>query len=104
MTDKTTNAEEEYFAREDAEKLHRLHQEKLKDLGETEREELKKLHWMHCPKCGYELEPIKWRGVQIEKCMHCGVVVLDDGELETLAGQEEDESFLNGLFHLFKGH
>ena len=102
MSEKRSKAEEEYFAREEAEKLHRLHQERLEKADEAAREELKKQHWMHCPKCGWDLETIKWRGVDIEKCFHCGVVVLDDGELEKLAGQE-DEGLLGGLFGLFSG-
>lgn len=97
-----SQSEDEYFAREEAEKLRRLHQEKLKELDAQDKEERKKLHWMHCPKCGYDLQTIKWRQVEIEKCFHCGVIVLDDGELERLAGDEEDGSFIRSLFSVWR--
>ena len=82
MSDKKTPAEEEYFAREEAEKLHRLHQEKLKAQDKAAAEAEKKLHWMKCSKCGYGLETVRWRAVDVDKCFRCGAIVLDDGELE----------------------
>lgn len=102
MAEKPSRPEDEYFAREDAEKLHRLHQEKLKELSAKEMDERKQLHWMKCSKCGYDLQTIKWRAVEIEKCFNCGAVVLDDGELEKLAGQEEQSGFLRELFEMFR--
>jgi ferredoxin-like protein FixX len=94
--------EDEYFAREEALKLHKLHADKVQALETADLEERKKLHYMHCPKCGYDLETITWRTVNVEKCFHCGAIVLDDGELETLAGEEEDHGFLRSFFELFK--
>lgn len=57
-------------------------------LDGNERERLKRLHWMHCPKCGGELDEITFRGVKVDKCFSCGGVYLDDGELEQLAGKQ----------------
>lgn len=96
---KPTNTEEEYFAREEAEKLYKLHQEALKKVKAKEAEDQKKAHWMKCGKCGYDLQIIRWRNVDVEKCFRCGAVLLDDGELEKLAGKESGffASF-NGLF------
>jgi hypothetical protein len=53
----------------------------------AEREQLKQLHWMHCPKCGQGLDEMVFRGVRIDKCFACGGVYLDDGELEQLTGK-----------------
>ena len=94
--------EDEYFAREEAEKLHRLHQKKAQAQTQEARESRKAAHFMKCPKCGYDLQTLKWREVEIEKCFDCGVIVLDDGELEQLAGQEGDGSLVRGLFDLFR--
>lgn len=103
MTDKKpTAAEEDYFAREEAEKLRRIHQERLRQEGEAARADRKKLHFMKCGKCGWDLQTIAWRDVEIEKCFHCGVVVLDDGELEKLAGHESPETWVKSVFDLFK--
>jgi hypothetical protein len=57
------------------------------ELSARERDELRALHWMRCPKCGTELVEIKFRGVKVDKCFGCGGVYLDDGELEQLAGK-----------------
>lgn len=94
---KPTNAEEEFFAREEAEKLYKLHKDKLRADNAKEAEEQKKAHWMKCGKCGYDLQTIRWRNVDIEKCFRCGAIVLDDGELEKLAGKEQ------GFFASFGG-
>lgn len=99
---KPSNTEEEYFAREEAEKLHRLHTERLKAMDEQAKEEQKKLHWMKCPKCGYDLETIEWRDVEIERCYHCHAVVLDDGELEKLTGTDNPESLLKSFYDFFR--
>lgn len=103
MSEKPSRNEDEFFLREEAEKLHRLHQERLKEQDAKKAEEEKALHWMKCPKCGYGLETIKWRAVEVEKCFRCGVVVLDDGELETLAGKEDQSGFIASFSGLFRG-
>ena len=103
MTDKPSSNEEEFFAREEAEKLYRLHKENLKANDQQRAEEEKKAHWMKCPKCGYGLETLKWRSVDVDKCFRCGVIVLDDGELETLAGKETPGGFISSFSTLFTG-
>src|SRR3989338_1644233 len=85
---KPTSTEEEYFAREEAEKKKRLALKLAAETAQAEKERLKKLHWLRCPKCGMELSPILFKGVTIDKCFHCNGVYLDDGELEKLAGTE----------------
>ena len=94
---KPTNAEEEFFAREEAEKLYKLHKEALKKTTAKEAADQKQAHFMKCGKCGYDLQTVRWRNVDIERCFRCGVVLLDDGELEKLAGNEL------GFFSSFKG-
>ena len=102
MVEKPTRNEEELFAREEAEKLHVIHQEKIKATDQKKAEEEKALHFMKCPKCGYALETLKWRAVEIDKCFRCGVIVLDNGELEALAGTESPDGFFSSFSTLFK--
>ena len=102
MTEKPSRSEDEFFAREEAEKLHRMHSEKLKELDQKAVDEQKKLHWMKCGKCGYDLQTIRWRNVDIDKCFRCGVILLDDGELEKLAGKEDSGQFVSSFMGLFK--
>ncbi len=93
---KPSSAEDEYFAREE---IKRKEQAKIKK-GHEEREKLKRLHWMRCPKCGSELKEISFRDVSIDRCAGCGGVFLDRGELEQLAGQEGN--ILKSVLELFK--
>lgn len=100
MAQKPSQSEEEYFAREEVEKKKRLAREKTEKIQKEDKERLKQLHWMRCPKCGMELHPILFKGVTIDKCFECNGVYLDDGELEKLAGSES--GFLKAVGSLFK--
>lgn len=102
MPEKPSKSEDEFFAREEAEKLHKLHAEKVKQQSKQQADEQKKLHWMKCSKCGYDLQTITWRAVDVEKCFRCGAIVLDDGELEKLAGKEEAGQFMSSFIGIFK--
>jgi hypothetical protein len=98
---KPSETEEEFFAREDAEKRRKLALEQAKAMAQGERDRLKATHFMRCPKDGMELQTVSFRGVQIDKCFTCGGSWLDEGELETLAGKEP--GFLQNVLGVFKG-
>ena len=102
MAEKPTRNEDDFFAREEAEKLHRLHSEKQKQLSQAEIDAQKQLHWMKCGKCGYDLQTVRWRNVDVDKCFRCGTILLDDGELEKLAGKEEEGQFMSSFLGLFR--
>ena len=87
-TNKPSHEEEEYFAKEQAERLHKLAAEKALELEAEQKERLKRLHFMKCPKCGFDLHTVTFKGLSIDRCFHCGGSWLDAGELETLAGKE----------------
>ena len=93
---KPSSAEEEYFAREE---IKRKEQAKIK-MTHGEREKLKQLHWMCCPKCGHALEEVLFRDATIDRCTNCRGVFLDNGELEHLAGQEGN--ILRSILDVFK--
>ena len=90
--------EDEYFAREEFERLAKLAEEQSAKLKEREREEIKALHWMHCPKDGAELIELDYMGVLVDKCTHCGGIYLDHGELERLLEIAEQEHGILGKF------
>jgi Zn-finger nucleic acid-binding protein len=81
---KPSSAEEEYFAREEAEKLRKLALDVKRQTAADELERLKKQHWMRCPKCGLELHTIHMRNVDVDACMSCGGLWLDRGEIEKM--------------------
>jgi uncharacterized protein len=85
---KPSETEEEYFAREEAEKQRKIAIERARALAQAEKEALKQLHYMHCPKCGFELKAMTFHDVHVERCFNCHGTWLDEGELERLAGRE----------------
>ena len=99
---KPSETEEEYFAREEAVRRHTLAVEKARQIEQQKLTELKTLHWMKCPKCGFDLEPVKFKDVTIDKCFHCNGTFLDAGELEALAGADTSHSLLQRIVAVFK--
>jgi hypothetical protein len=97
-----SDKEEEYFLRKEAEKLKASAEKHRRELEEAERVRLKELHFMRCPKCGMELNEIEFREVKIDKCMSCGGVWLDDGELEQVAADEPEDGLLKRFSGIFK--
>ena len=68
MPAKTHRSEEEYFAREDALKKQKIALSEAKRLLEEQKEELKRTHWMHCPKCCMPDSVRRWRGNFSRRC------------------------------------
>ena len=99
-TNKPSHEEEEYFAKEEAERLHKLAAAKAHQLEDEQKERLKQLHFMKCPKCGFDLHTVAFKGLSIDRCFHCGGSWLDAGELETLAGKES--KFLQQVLSVFR--
>lgn len=103
-TEKPSTVEEEYFAREEIEKKRKLALEQSAKLAAQQREDLKQLHWMKCPKCGMDLQTLKRGDVEIESCFNCHGVWLDAGELETILahGHENSGKVMGAVLNLFK--
>jgi len=97
---KPSQSEDEYFARLEVDKMKKLAKEFSEKHSQEDRKKLKELHYMHCPKCGMELRQFLFKGVELERCYHCEVVVLDGVEFEKLAGEEE--SLISSIVGLFK--
>ena len=94
--------EEEYFAKAEAEKLKVSAQKHLEETADAEKKRLKELHYMKCPKCGMDMEEIKYGSVLLDKCFSCGGLYFDDGELEQVIKEEGADSFLGRLSSIFK--
>jgi len=98
---RSSKTEDEYIVKEEAEKVKRLH-DKLKEEAEArERAEIQAKCYMRCPKCGGQLEEIIFRGIAIDRCASCQGVWLDTGELEKLAGSD-DENIIGDILGFFK--
>ena len=86
--------EEARRAREDRAAERKAHEDK------AERERLKALHYLKCPKCGHDLKPEKLQEIEIDRCTFCEGFFMDAGELEQLyltRDQSKRVSFLKGL-------
>ena len=90
------------FTKSDSLRRHALAVEKARQLEQQKLAELKALHWMKCPKCGFDLEPVKFHDVTIDKCFHCNGSWLDAGELETLSGKQDGHGLLQRIVSVFK--
>lgn len=103
-TPKPSQPEEEYFAKENAEKLRKLTHERTQALEDERKEELKRLHWMRCPKCGTELQTVRFRGIEIDRCFSCGATVFDGGELEKIGVSDAEQSgkVMRSILNIFK--
>jgi len=97
-----SNAEDEYFKREEIRKLRKARADANAGIADDAKAQAKALHWMHCPKCGMELTEVEYRGVQVDNCFSCGGMFLDAGEAEKIVAFEEPGA-LNKMFGYFIG-
>ena len=68
MPVKPSDKEAEYFAKEEFKKLKKSEEEKRIKMEAEEKQKLKDLHYMNCPKCGMNLVEIDYKGIaQVEK-------------------------------------
>jgi hypothetical protein len=77
--------------------------ERLTKETAAERQRLKDLHYMKCPKCGHDLKLEALQGIEIDRCTFCEGFFVDAGELEQLflvRQQSQRQSFLRGLLRI----
>jgi len=89
MPQSPSDHENEYFQREEMERLRRQRREEAARLAAQEKDRLKELHWMRCPKCGLELSEVRHLDVSVEACFGCGGMFLDKGEIDKLRAHKE---------------
>ena len=90
-------SEEEYFHQQQRDQLAKLREVAAIESAEAAMKAAKELHFHKCGKCGTVMDTEIFKGVEIERCPSCGAVLLDPGELEQLAGEDES-GFFSTLF------
>lgn len=85
-----SDKEQEYFARQELERRQREQKELTAKMATAEKERLKELHWMRCPKDGMELAEFEFRGIKLDRCGTCGGVWFDGGEMDAMLSREGD--------------
>ena len=86
---KPSETEEEYFAREELERRTQWARERETKMAAEEKERLKELHHMRCPKCGMELSHFELQGIELDRCVSCHGTWFDAGEVEQLLEKEQ---------------
>ena len=100
MPVKPTEQEDEYFARIEREMKEKIAEQQKKHASKEEREKLKELHFMKCPKCGMDLIEIDFNGMKIDECTDCRGMWLDAGEFDAMARM--GKPVLKKLFNVFR--
>ncbi len=103
-SNKPSSTEEEYFAREEIEKKRKMALQQAEEMAAKQRDDLKKLHFMKCPKCGMDLQTLSKGKVEIDTCFNCHGVWLDAGELDQVLAQGSESSgkVMGAVLNLFK--
>ena len=73
--------EDDYFHKENKKKLENI-REKIVD------SEAKDICRNRCPKCGAHIQPMKFKGVPLDKCEDCGGVWLGPNDLVALSQRD----------------
>lgn len=94
--------ENEYFAREDAERIRKLAQEMRKRLEAAERERRRALHWMRCPRCGDEMHEVVHEGVALDLCVGCHGIFVDEHDLVRAAHRPVPGAVMSGILNWFR--
>jgi hypothetical protein len=102
---KPSENEEEYFHRLEQERIARRKAEAAAQQAAAEREQLRKLTHLRCPKCAAKLESTTYRGVEIDRCPECRGVWFDAGEARRVIEAElkEGGGFITDLFGTLTG-
>lgn len=95
---KPSNSEQEYFARAEAEKKRQRMLDNTRAMGDAEREKLRALHHMRCPKCGMQLSELSLKGVKVERCFSCNGIFLDEADVKLLI---HEEGYWSNMLHFF---
>ncbi len=85
MPVKPSEQEEKYFMELELKRLLEKARKEQEATAAAEKQRLKVLHFMHCPKCGQKLLSETYAGaVEIDVCPGCKGLWLDANELETI--------------------
>jgi hypothetical protein len=99
MPVKPTDAEEQYFIDLELKRRLKDEQKRAAELEAQEKQRLKEIHYMHCPKCGHKLTEQAFADILIDVCANCQGVWLDAGEMDKI--MEVKKGFFKSLRSLF---
>jgi len=100
--EKASNQEDEYFVREDAERLRKLHAEEQSRLKQSEKDALRKKHAGRCSGCGALMVPEQAGEVGILHCPACGGAFLDKAAWDYIHTHAEPHTVMGSVLNWFK--
>jgi uncharacterized protein len=98
---KPSATEDEFFAREDVEKKRKLAHQVKKELGADRLKSLRDLHYMHCPRCGLEMQEVHFGKLTVDVCFGCNGAFLDRAEIEVIAAPHQ-KGLMGAILNWFK--
>lgn len=98
---KPSATEDEFFAREDVEKMRKLAQQMKKQLSADELARLRSLHHMHCPRCGMAMQEVHFGKLTVDVCFGCNGAFLDRAEIEVIAAPHQ-KGIMGAILNWFK--
>ena len=101
-TAKPSRLEDEYFVREDAERIRQLHYQEIRRLKEHEKEERRRQHQGYCPECGMLLVPEKIGDIVLHHCPSCGGAFLPRSSWEVLHKAGEQHPIMDAVLNWFR--
>ena len=99
---KPSKTEDEFFKREDAERLRKLHAEEQRRMVASEREELRRKHAGRCSQCGALMVPEQAGGLHLLHCPACGGAFLDKRAWDYLHAHAEPHTVMGSVLNWFK--
>lgn len=110
MDEQTRKREDEWFLQHERKLLEEARKARAKRDAERQqqesaeqREKLKALHFMKCPKCGHDLKAENLEGIEIDRCTFCEGFFMDAGEFEELYLKRQQgarQSFIRRLLRI----
>lgn len=96
--DEDRRREDEWFRENEKELLEaarlargRRERERAEKEAAAQRQKLRGLHHMKCPKCGHDLKEEDLEGVKVDRCTFCEGIFLDAGELDQIFMKKAEE-------------
>ena len=100
MSFKTSEKEEQYFQEQELKQRLKHAAKEQAHSAAQEKQRLKALHWMHCPKCGQSLATEKYATVEIDVCPTCKGLWLDANELDQILASTQQTGPLRSFLKI----
>jgi hypothetical protein len=89
MPVKPSEKEEQYFIELELKRQLAQARQEQEQMAAAEKQHLRDLHYLHCPKCGQHLASEKYGAVEIDVCAGCKGLWLDANELDQILATKE---------------